>query len=164
MMLETILSGTGAFAAGGIVWKLVDRWLRHREASRKQTDDVAMDLVEKLTARLDAVEGLREADRKLAAAEREADRQAAAAENAGCEARVSDLRHELRNVDASFEALLLALKHAPQNVAEIVADVVAWREARRRRPETERRGALRNETQARMSAERVVQDVREGMA
>lgn len=114
-----IVSAVGGLGGGGLVVKILeDRRERHKtdleaaQVKREQTDEVALDLVNKLTVRLEKVE----AD---AAHEREI-----------CESRLSSLRHELRNVAANFDGLLLALKYAsPERIQEIVADVLSRRHA-----------------------------------
>ncbi|USI71606.1 hypothetical protein [Sphingomonas morindae] len=104
----SIAAALGAAGGGGLIVKL----LEHGRAKRKQTDEVALDLVKRLTARIETLE------------------QAQAHEREVCEARLSSVRHELRNVAANFDGLLLALKYAsPERIQEIVADVLARRAA-----------------------------------
>jgi hypothetical protein len=105
--LPTILTGLGGLGGGGLIVKLLD----HRRAARKQTDEVALALVAKLEARVQSLEAEARKERKE------------------CDDRLSALRHELRNFETAFDALILALKHAPEKAQEIVADIQAQRMA-----------------------------------
>lgn len=97
--------GGGGIGAG--VRPILDYW----KGRRRQTDEVAMGLVEKLQARIERLEEAQIAERQL------------------CDARLTVLRHELRNVQGNFEALLLAIEVAPERAAEVVAKVKARRKA-----------------------------------
>ena len=97
--------GGGGIGAG--MRSILDYW----KGRRSQTDKVAMGLVEKLQARIDRLEEAQAAERQL------------------CDAKLSVLRHELRNVQGNFDALLLAIEVAPEKAAEVVAKVKARREA-----------------------------------
>lgn len=70
-----------------------------------------MGLVEKLQARIERLEEAQEAERQL------------------CDAKLTVLRHELKNVQGNFDALLLAIEVAPEKAAEVVAKVKARRQA-----------------------------------
>jgi len=70
-----------------------------------------MGLVEKLQARIERLEEAQEAERQL------------------CDAKLTVLRHELKNVQGNFDALLLAIEVAPEKAAEVVAKVKARRKA-----------------------------------
>jgi hypothetical protein len=85
--------------------------LDHLRGQRRQTDEVAMGLVEKLQARIERLEESSAAERQL------------------CDAKLSALRHELRNVQGNFDALLLAIEVAPERAAEVIAKVKARRAA-----------------------------------
>lgn len=95
--------GGGGIGAG--MRPILDYW----KARRRQTDQVAMGLVEKLQARIERLEEAQAAERQL------------------CDAKLSVLRHELRNVEGNFDALLLAIEVAPEKAAEVVAKVKARR-------------------------------------
>ena len=97
--------GGGGIGAG--MRPILDYW----KSRRLQTDEVAMGLVEKLQARIERLEDGQAAERQL------------------CDAKLSVLRHELRNVEGNFDALLLAIEVAPEKAAEVVARVKARRKA-----------------------------------
>jgi len=91
--------GGGGLGAG--VRPVLDYW----KGRRRQTDEVAMGLVEKLQTRIERLETSSEAEREL------------------CDAKLALLRHELYNVQGNFDALLLAIEVAPEKAAEVVAKV-----------------------------------------
>ncbi|WP_420137719.1 hypothetical protein [Sphingomonas sp.] len=93
--------GGGGIGAG--LRPVLDYW----KGRRQQTDEVAMGLVEKLQARIERLE------------------ESSLAERALCDAKLSSLRHELKNVQGNFAALLLAIEVAPERAAEVVAKVNA---------------------------------------
>jgi hypothetical protein len=111
-LIETIPAWAPFFGAaiggGGIgagMRPILDYW----KGRRRQTDEVAMGLVEKLQTRIERLEEAQEAERQL------------------CDAKLSVLRHELKNVQGNFDALLLAIEVAPERAAEVVARVKARR-------------------------------------
>lgn len=128
------LLGTGG--AGAWIGKLYGRTLQHKETSRKQSDTVALDMVETLTER-------------IALVEREA-----AQERALCEARQEALRLELHNQLTFADTLVLAIRHAPERALQIIEDAMAMRAERRARHD----GEFHNATQARLSAARIEGD------
>lgn len=97
--------GGGGIGAG--IRPVLDYWKNRR----RQTDEVAMGLVAKLQTRIERLEEAQEAERQL------------------CDAKLSVLRHELRNVQGNFDALLLAIEIAPEKAAEVVAKLKARRKA-----------------------------------
>jgi hypothetical protein len=97
--------GGGGIGAG--IRPILDYW----KGRRRQTDEVAMGLVEKLQSRIERLEDAQAAERQL------------------CDAKLSVLRHELRNVQSNFDALLLAIEVAPEKAAEVVAKLKAQRKA-----------------------------------
>lgn len=101
----------GAALSGGGIGAGMRPVLDYWKGRRRQTDEVAMGLVEKLQARIDRLEQSQAAERQL------------------CDAKLSVLRHELRNVQGNFDALLLAIEVAPEKAAEVVARVKARRKA-----------------------------------
>jgi hypothetical protein len=113
-LIETMpawLSLCGAALGGGGVGAGLRPVLEYWKGRRAQTDEVAMGLVEKLQARIERLEEGQAAERQL------------------CDAKLSVLRHELRNVQGNFDALLLAIEVAPEKAAEVVAKVKARRGA-----------------------------------
>lgn len=103
----------GAAIGGGGIGAGLRPVLEYWKGRRRQTDEVAMGLVEKLQARIERLEENSAAERQL------------------CDARLSVLRHELRNVQSNFDALLLAIEIAPEKAAEVVAKVKARRNGAR---------------------------------
>lgn len=101
----------GAALGGGGVGAGMRPILDYWKSRRHQTDEVAMGLVEKLQTRIERLEEAQAAERQL------------------CDAKLSVLRHELRNVQGNFDALLLAIEVAPEKAAEVVAKVKARRKA-----------------------------------
>jgi len=101
----------GAALGGGGIGAGVRPILDYLKGRRRQTDEVAMGLVEKLQSRIERLEEAQAAERQL------------------CDAKLSLLRHELRNVQGNFDALLLAIEVAPEKAAEVVAKVTARRKA-----------------------------------
>ena len=99
--------GGGGIGAG--FRPILDYW----RSRRKQTDDVAMNLVEKLQGRIERLE------------------ESSAAERALCDAKLEVVRHELENVQGNFDALLLAIEIAPEKAAEVVAKIKARRPPRK---------------------------------
>jgi len=105
------LSLCGAAIGGGGVGAGLRPVLEYWKGRRAQTDEVAMGLVEKLQARIERLEEGQAAERQL------------------CDAKLALLRHELKNVQGNFDALLLAIEVAPEKAAEVVAKVKARRSA-----------------------------------
>jgi hypothetical protein len=83
--------------------------LDYMKGRRRQADDVAMSLVEKLQGRIERLE------------------ESSTAERALCDAKLAVLRHEFKNVQGNFDALLLAIEIAPEKAAEVVAKIKARR-------------------------------------
>jgi|SRR6187402_124559 len=104
----------GAAMGGGGVGAGLRPVLDYLRGRRRQTDEVAMGLVGRLQARIERLEENQVAERAL------------------CDANLSVLRHELKNVQGNFDALLLAIEVAPEKAAEVVAKVTARRVATRR--------------------------------
>jgi hypothetical protein len=101
----------GAALGGGGIGAGLRPVLGYWKGRRRQTDKMAMELVETLQARIERLEEAQAAERQL------------------CDAKLSVLRHELRNVQGNFDALLLAIEVAPEKAAEVVAKVKAQRKA-----------------------------------
>lgn len=154
--LCTAMLGTAGI--GGVIVKLYSRWVdREREqigaenAKRAQSDNVALGLIPTLMSRIEVLESARETDRNEYQLREDL-----------CEARLSSLRHELRNVDGNFDSMLFALRHAPaERHAVIVAEMAERRAERRRHDEP---GALREQVQREVSAANVIGDARERAA
>lgn len=146
--IASIVQVLAAAGVTGAAVRLYERSRQHKQAMRKQTDDFALAMVESLREEM--------ASMKDAAAAREA---ASAAREDLCHANLEVVRHELRNVEGMFDGLLLALKHAPADKhAEIIGEVEAQRDDKRRR----KTGDLRNQVQAEISAERLKADAAAG--
>ncbi len=101
----------GAALGGGGIGAGLRPILGYWKGRRRQTDAVAMELVERLQSRIGRLEESQAAEREL------------------CDAKLSALRHELRNVQGNFDALLLAIEVAPEKAAEVVAKIKARRKA-----------------------------------
>ena len=99
----------GAAMGGGGIGAGLRPILDYMRGRRRQTDEVAMGLVEKLQARIERLEESSAAERQL------------------CDAKLSVVRHELKNVQSNFDALLLAIEIAPEKAAEVVAKIKARR-------------------------------------
>jgi len=98
-MIETIPAWApmcGAALGGGGLGAGLRPILDYWKGRRRQTDEVAMGLVEKLQARIERLEESSAAERQL------------------CDAKLSVLRHELKNVQGNFDALLLAIEWRPK--------------------------------------------------
>jgi len=126
----------GLGTVGGVATAVpLSKWWEHRRETkriaisaeqdkREQTDDVALSLVEELRGEMAAIRAEQQREREVCDAKLEA------ADN-----KMAVLRHELRNVEASFDGLLLALKYAPPDRApEIIADVMAMRQGKKGPP------------------------------
>lgn len=101
----------GAVLGGGGVGAGLRPVLDYWNGRRRQTDEVAMGLVAKLQARIERLEESSATERQL------------------CDAKLSALRHELKNVQGNFDALLLAIEVAPEKAAEVVARIKRRRAA-----------------------------------
>lgn len=106
--LMTIIGGAGL---GG----LFKTWLDYKRGSRKQTDDVAITLVEQLSARITKLEDDQVREREK------------------CENELRALRHRLNNIDAAFDGVLIAIEAAPASAKEIAHAARADRRAHRER-------------------------------
>jgi hypothetical protein len=122
-----IATGLTGLGGGGLFVKL----LEHKRAKRAQTDQVALDMVTKLQARIDTVE-------RNAAERTKAVEESAAAERRICDAKLEAMEHrmesavaQLRASEAMVDSLILAIELAPEKAAEAVAKVRERRDARR---------------------------------
>lgn len=100
-MILTVFTAIGGMGVGG----MLKTWLDHKRGTRKDTDDVAMNLVQQLSARLKKVED------------------SAAQADALCEARMSVLRHRMNNLSTSFDGLLMLIEMAPDKTGEFVTKI-----------------------------------------
>jgi hypothetical protein len=111
-MTGTVLSGwplaltlfmgfVGTAGIGG----LLKTWLDHLRGKRKQTDDVAMNLVQVLSQRVATVEDQSAQERAL------------------CDANLTVLRHRINNLSMSFNGLLLVMELSPDKAGEYVARI-----------------------------------------
>lgn len=141
MTAGEILALAGSALGGGGIVAVVRPFLDYLKTKRGQTDEVAMELVEKLQARIERLEEAASTERQL------------------CDAKLAVLRHELRNIEGSFDSLMLAIEVAPEKAAEVVAKIKEQR-ARHATPTIEEtqleRGEIRQTAQVRISAERVL--------
>lgn len=99
--LPVIATAAGGLGMGG----LLKTWLDYRRAARRQTDEVAMHLVQQLNARIGTVEA------------------GAAQERAICDAQLSLLRDRVNNLSGSFASLLLTIELAPDRAREFAARI-----------------------------------------
>lgn len=86
---------------------LLKTWLDHLRGVRKQTDDMATNIVASMTTRLVTVE-------KHAIL---------------CEANLAAMRHKVNNLSGSFDGFLLLVKASPDRVLEFVELIKEKREA-----------------------------------
>jgi hypothetical protein len=146
-----LLTAGGSLGVGGVLARLYDRMLQHSREKRKQTDNVALDLVQQQAQRITMLE-----------AGRESDRGSARLENELCHKNLEIVQQELNNLEGTFDGLLLALKHSdPEKHPIIIAEVIAAREGKRER-RASLRGELRQDVQVAVSAHRLVRDAANG--
>lgn len=123
---SALATGAGGFGLNG--------YLGHLRAKRKQTDEVALDLVVQLREKMEAVE--KRCDERIAAVEAasERERQVCDAKLEAADHKLSVVRHELGNVESAFDGLLLAIRFAPpEKIPEIVEIAQQQRAARSRK-------------------------------
>jgi hypothetical protein len=143
-----IASAVGGLGGGG----LITGYLSHQRAKRKQTDDVALGMVEKLQVRITEVE-------TYAASRIDAVEKASVQERLLCDAKLeaadhkmSVLRHELGTVESVFDGLLLAIRFAPPEKIPEIVEIAQQHRAQR----SARKGEARNAAQIELSAHRVI--------
>lgn len=107
-----IVAMIGSAGLGGIL----KTWLGHKRGKRKDTDEVAMNLVGQLQARVKQLEVVSEKERLL------------------CDAKLAVLRHRQNNLSSMFESLLMIHEIAPERVNQAIAHI---RERRREQETTE---------------------------
>ena len=100
--LATAGAGLGA---GG----LVKTWLDHQRAVRRASDEIAMSLVQQLSARVASVEA------------------SAAQERALCDAHLAALRDQVGCLSGLFDNLLIVAELAPERVREFAARITERR-------------------------------------
>lgn len=148
---QLLLGIFGSAGAGGVAARLYDRMLQHQREKRKQTDNVALDLVQQQAQRISMLE-----------TGRETDREAARLENELCHKNLEIVQQELNNLEGTFDGLLLALKHSdPEKHPIIIAEVIAARDGKRDR-RSSLRGEIRQDVQVAVSAHRLVRDAANG--
>lgn len=101
--LIALLLGTAGF--GGVVSRLIAKWMDFRLAKRGQTDNVALSLVDQLSARLNTVEADLRRERVV------------------CDAKLSHERRRNNNLALSFDGMLMVLEVAPEKSAEAIRKV-----------------------------------------
>lgn len=99
--LPAIATAAGGLGAGG----LLKTWLDHKRAARRQTDEVALSLVEQLKGRVGTLEA------------------GAAQERALCDAHMAVLRHRVSNLSGSFDSLLMMAEMAPEHAQAFAARI-----------------------------------------
>lgn len=128
-----------ALPAAGLVGPaaMLSGWWAHKRASRKQTDDASLAVVKELRLLVDSqAEQLKslnkamEDERRVCEARIDRIEETRRADNADARRREEGLSHKLKNVEASFDSMLLAIEIAPDKAAEVVTRIKD-----RRRPE-----------------------------
>jgi len=109
------VTGLGGVPLAGLrIWSNHLKMLREAEAvKRKQSDTVALDLVEELSGQVKQLRADQVSERRY------------------CEEQLSLLRYELRNELTFSDALVLAIRHAPARAVAVIDDALNMREARR---------------------------------
>lgn len=130
----SILAGGGLF---GAPLSIVALWWAHKRATRKQTDDVSIEMVRELKAlrvqdvqRISALEMQSESERRACAAEIEGVRQALRAAEAEWRLREGKLLHQLKNREQDLKGLFWVVEFAPSRAAELVERLKREREER----------------------------------
>lgn len=110
-----ILTFLGTIIGSAGLGGLFKTWLDYKRGARKQTDDVAISLVQQLTDRITKLEGDQVREREK------------------CDNELRALRHRLNNIDAAFDGVLIAIEAAPDKASEIASRERAERRAHRER-------------------------------
>lgn len=97
----TVATASAGLGAGGLLKTLLD----HKRAVRRATDEIAMNLVQQLTHRIESIEA------------------SASQERALCDANLAVLRHRVNNLSGSFDGLLLLIEMAPERAREFVTQI-----------------------------------------
>ncbi|MEJ7933476.1 hypothetical protein WG907_04290 [Sphingobium sp. AN558] len=103
-LIGTLIGGAGL---GG----MLKTWLDHVRGRRKDTDEVALTLVNQLQTRVTSLEDSSDRERKL------------------CDAQLAVQRHRINNLSGNFDALLLLIEMAPDKASEMVAKIKERRSA-----------------------------------
>lgn len=144
-LLKFLLGGGSAGLMLFVCFRAYSRFLDHREARRKQSDNVALDMVMKQAERIDKLEGdLRGSIRAHQQSEEI------------CRARIDALKHRSRNTEASVDSLLSAMEYAPDDrIGEVMKRFATeWKQRRARwatEDAAERGGTVAHDTQAAVS-------------
>lgn len=103
----SVIAGSGGLLGlGAGLSRLIERWLLHKREARRQSDTVALDLVEQLRAEM----AINKAE--------------AHAEHVRCEANLSGERHDRHNLETMVVSLLRGFKFVPaERLAEFVTDI-----------------------------------------
>ncbi|MBD8472169.1 hypothetical protein [Sphingomonas sp. CFBP 8765] len=112
----SIATAGAGLGMGGLLKTLLD----HRRATRLQTDEVAMSLVQQLTRRVETVEA------------------GAAQERVLCDANLAVLRHRVNNLSGSFGSLLLMIEMAPDRAREFATRIKEQRAMQEQTEATEK--------------------------
>jgi hypothetical protein len=118
-----ILTALIALIGSGGLGVMMKTWLDHRRGVRKQTDDVAMSLVQQLKERVATVESEALRERVL------------------CDAKLGIQRHRVNNLSSSFDSMLMLMELAPEKAPEMVK-LVKERRAQQEQSEAIEKAAL----------------------
>lgn len=135
-------------SGGGLIvfYRVLAHWMDHLLKKRKQSDDVAMDMVSQLRAE-------RSADRDAFNSEIQVLRAELVSERTSCDAQLTVIRHRLANELTHSDALELAIRHAPDKAVEILDHARQMRSERAAQQRHDELGALRAVYQQRASEE-----------
>lgn len=97
--MVALLSALGGLGLG--TW--FKAYLEHKRGTRKDTDEVPMGLVQRLTERVETVEA------------------SAAQERRVCDASLAVMRRRINNLSSNFDGLLMIVELAPEKASEFVA-------------------------------------------
>jgi hypothetical protein len=102
-------------------------WLAHKRATRKQTDDVSIEIVREMKAlrtldvqRISALEAQAESERRACAAEIAEVRQSLRAAEAEGRLRESRLVHRVKNAESDLKALIWVAEYGPDRLQEAI--------------------------------------------
>lgn len=122
-MDPAIVTAFGAFVTGGGIGVGFKAWLEYRRGTRKDSDEVAMGLVDRLTARMEYIEALAERERQK------------------CDAELRALRHQMANVDSAFDGFLMMVEAGPDRAGEYAA-LIRDKRAKQRQTEAVEKAAV----------------------
>lgn len=121
-----ILTGLAALLGSAGAGSVFTKWLDHKRGMRKDTDDLAVAMVEKQNVRIASLEA------KVDLVEKAADH-----ERRLCEIQLAYQRHRINNLSSIFDGLVGMLDLAPERAAEIVAKIKERRVEQEQKEATE---------------------------